>query len=91
VKVTHVNAAGPIARLELVRTDNGELLSAEIRREDHAELGLERRRRSFRQAAQGAGLPARVTRRELRGAHAPSRALSGALAGQLVRHAQRLT
>jgi sulfate transport system ATP-binding protein len=40
VKVTHVNAAGPIARLELVRTDNGEQLSAEIRREDHAELGL---------------------------------------------------
>lgn len=40
VKVTHVNAAGPVARLELVRTDNGEELSVELPRERYAQLGL---------------------------------------------------
>jgi sulfate transport system ATP-binding protein len=40
VRVQHVNAAGPIARLELIRTDNGEELSVELPREEHAALGL---------------------------------------------------
>ncbi|MDB6149739.1 MAG: sulfate transporter, ATPase subunit [Chthoniobacter sp.] len=40
VRVKHVNAAGAVARLELIRTDNGEAFSAEIPREQHAELGL---------------------------------------------------
>jgi sulfate/thiosulfate transport system ATP-binding protein len=40
VRVTHVNAAGSIARLELVRTDTGEPLSAELARAAHALLGL---------------------------------------------------
>ena len=41
VKVTHVHAAGPIARVELARADNGEEIEAEISRQRFQELGLQ--------------------------------------------------
>ena len=40
VKIKHVHAAGPIARIELVRADNGEELEAEISRTRYQALGL---------------------------------------------------
>ena len=40
VRVTHINAAGSIARLDLVRIDTGEKLFAEIPRADHTRLAL---------------------------------------------------
>src|SRR5262249_22087590 len=38
--VRHVHALGPVARLELERRDNGELIEAELTRERHRELEL---------------------------------------------------
>jgi sulfate transport system ATP-binding protein len=40
VRITSIHAAGAVARFDLVRTDNGEALSAEISRADHTRLGF---------------------------------------------------
>ncbi|RYD73296.1 MAG: sulfate/molybdate ABC transporter ATP-binding protein [Verrucomicrobiaceae bacterium] len=41
VKVRHVHSAGPVARLELQRTDTGEELEAEVSRQHFSELDLQ--------------------------------------------------
>jgi sulfate transport system ATP-binding protein len=40
VRVRYIHAAGPIARVELERLDNGEVLEAELPRRDERDLAL---------------------------------------------------